>query len=156
VFSRARDAVRAAVQAQRAIADHVWPDGARPKVRMGIHAGDPELAGDRYVGLAVSRAARICAAGHGGQVLLSSAARSLLADDDRAALRPLGTYRLKDFSAPEPIYQVVGDGTPVKFPPLRAEGGSHRRRWFLVAAVAVVLVAAIVGAVVALTSGGSG
>ena len=156
VFSRARDAVRAAVQAQRAIADHVWPDGARPKVRMGIHAGEPELAGDRYVGLAVSRAARICAAGHGGQVLLSSSARSLLADDDRATLRPLGTYRLKDFSSPEPIYQVVVDGTPAKFPPLRAEGGSHRRRWFVVAAVAVALIAAIAGAVVALTSGGSG
>ena len=156
VFSRARDAVRAAVQAQRAIGDHSWPEGAEPRVRMGIHAGEPELAGDRYVGLAISRAARICAAGHGGQVLLSSSARSLLADDDRATLRPLGSYRLKDFSAPEPIYQVVIDGAPAKFPPLRAEGGSTRRRWLLVAAVALVLVAAIAAGVVLLTGASSG
>jgi class 3 adenylate cyclase/streptogramin lyase len=155
VFSRARDAVRAAVQAQRAIADHVWPDGSRPRVRMGIHAGEPELAGDRYVGLAVSRAARICAAGHGGQVLLSSSARSLLADDDQAKLRPLGSYSLKDFSAPEPIYQVVVDGGTAKFPPLRAEKGASRRRWLLLAA-ALVAVAAIAGAVILSTSGSSG
>ena len=155
-FSRARDAVRAAVQAQQSIADHVWAEGARPKVRMGIHAGEPELAGDRYVGLAVSRAARICAAGHGDQVLLSSAARSLLADDDRATLKPLGTYRLKDFSAPEPIYQVVIDGTSAKFPPLRAEGGSSRRRWLVIGVVGLVLVGAAAGAVIALMSGGSG
>ena len=157
VFSRARDAVRAAVQAQQALADHVWPEGAAPKVRMGIHAGEPELAGDRYVGLAVSRAARISAAGHGGQILLSSAARSLLADDDRMTLKPLGSYRLKDFSAPEPIYQVVVDGAPAKFPPLRAEGRSSRRRWFLVAAAAALVVAgAVAGGVIALSSGGSG
>ena len=156
VFSRARDAVRAAVQAQRAIADHAWPDGAAPRVRMGIHAGEPELAGDRYVGLAVSRAARICAAGHGGQVLLSSSARSLLADDDRATLKPLGSYRLKDFSAPEPIYQVVVDGASPKFPSLRAEGGSSRRRWLLAAAVALVLAGAVAGGVILLTRGSSG
>jgi class 3 adenylate cyclase len=155
VFSRARDAVRAAVQAQRAIADHVWPEGGEPRVRMGIHAGEPELAGDRYVGLAVSRAARICAAGHGGQILLSSSAQSLLADDDRAALKRLGSYSLKDFAAPEPIYQVVVDGAPAKFPPLRAEGRSSRRRWLLVGAVALLLAAAVVAAAVVLSSGGS-
>ena len=123
---------------------------------MGIHAGEPELAGDRYVGLAVSRAARICAAGHGGQVLLSSSARSLLADDDRATLKPLGIYRLKDFSAPEPIYQVVVDVGQPKFPPLRAEGGSSRRRWLGVVAAALVLAAAIAGGVVLVTGGSSG
>ena len=74
-FARARQAVAAAADAQRALADHGWPDGVQVKVRMGIHSGDPEVAGDRYVGLAVSRAARICACAHGGQVLLSSSAR---------------------------------------------------------------------------------
>jgi class 3 adenylate cyclase/streptogramin lyase len=156
VFSRARDAVRAAVQAQRAIADHVWPDGATPRVRMGIHAGEPELAGDRYVGLAVSRAARICAAGHGGQVLLSSSARSVLADDDQATLKPLGSYKLKDFSAPEALYQVVVDGGPAKFPALRTEGRSSRRRWLLIGVVVLALVGAVVGAAIGLSSGGSG
>jgi class 3 adenylate cyclase len=62
VFRRARDAVAAAASAQRALAAHAWPRGTSVSVRMGIHAGEPELAGDRYVGLAVARAARICAA----------------------------------------------------------------------------------------------
>jgi streptogramin lyase len=87
-------------------------------------------------------------------VLLSSSARSLLADDDRATLRPLGSYKLKDFAAPEPIYQAVIDGAPAKFPPLRAERPSSRRRWLLVAA-AVVVAAAVAGAVIALSSGSS-
>ena len=90
---------------------------------MGIHSGDPEVAGDRYVGLAVSRAARICACAHGGQVLLSSSARGLLSDHDQASLRPLGFYRLKDFSEPEPISQLVIDGLPSQFPPA-THGGS--------------------------------
>ena len=102
-FTRARHAVQAAADAQQAIAEHKWPDGAQVRVRMGIHSGDPELAGDRYVGLAVSRAARVCASAHGGQVLLSSSARALLSDHDRSGLRSLGFYRLKDFPEPEPI-----------------------------------------------------
>jgi len=154
VFPRTRDAVKAAVAAQRALAAHAWPEDAGPRVRMGIHAGEPDLAGDRYVGLAVSRAARICAAANGGQVLLSSSARSLLADDDRATLRSLGSYRLKDFSAPEPIYQVEIDGRPERFPPLRAERGTPRARW-LVLAAAFVLAAAVAGSVVLLTGGSS-
>ena len=70
--------------------------------------------------------------------------------------KPLGSYRLKDFSAPEPIYQVVLDGGPAKFPPIRAEGGPTRRRWFLLAVAVLVLVGAIAGALVALSSGGPG
>ncbi len=58
---------------------------------MGIHAGEPEVSGDRYVGLAVSRASRISAAGHGGQVLLSSSARALLGDDEETVLPALGS-----------------------------------------------------------------
>lgn len=156
-FPRARDAVSAAVQAQRALVGQAWPDGAQVKVRMGIHAGEPEVSGDRYVGLAVSRAARICAAAHGGQVLLSSTARALLADDERQALRPLGAHRLKDFAAPEPISQLVIDGLPSQFPPLRTEARPGRRRRLTVAAAALAVAGGIAAALaVTLTGGSSG
>jgi class 3 adenylate cyclase/streptogramin lyase len=153
VFGRARHAIQAAASAQRALAEHAWPDGVQVKVRMGIHAGDPEVAGDRYVGLAVSRAARICASAHGGQVLLSSSARALLADDQQAQLRKLGTYRLKDFAAPEPISQLVVDGLPARFPPLRTETRPSRRKRLLFAAGFLLVAGAIAGAVVAFTGG---
>jgi streptogramin lyase len=122
---------------------------------MGIHAGEPEVSGDRYVGLAVSRAARICAAGHGGQVLLSSAAQALLGDDERAAVNRLGSYRLKDFPAPEPISQLVIDGLPRQFPPLRTGAErerERRRRLLLLGAAVLVFAAAIAGAWVVLAS----
>jgi len=154
-FARARYAVAAAAAAQRALATHDWPDGVQVKVRMGIHSGDPEVAGDRYVGLAVSRAARICASAHGGQVLLSSSARALLSDHDQTALRTLGRYRLKDFAEPEPISQLVIDGLPSQFPPLRTEVAPNRARRLLVAAVGVLLAGAIAGVVLALTASGS-
>jgi class 3 adenylate cyclase/DNA-binding beta-propeller fold protein YncE len=153
-FSRARHAVQAAAEAQRAIADHAWPDGAQVKVRMGIHAGEPELAGDRYVGLAVSRAARICGTGHGGQVLLSESARGLLVEHvpDGVRLLDLGIYALKDFDRPEPITQLVVEGLPARFPPLRTGAGRRSRlRVGLASAVALLLVAAL--AVVVLTRG---
>src|SRR6266536_189670 len=70
-FPRAVDAVHAAVDAQQALAAYPWPEGAAVRVRMGLHTGEPTAADGRYVGLAVHRAARVGAAGHGGQVLLS-------------------------------------------------------------------------------------
>ena len=70
-FTRARDAVAAAVAAQRAHATHAWPPGAEMRVRMGLDTGEPTVGADRYVGLGIHRTARIMAAGHGGQVLLS-------------------------------------------------------------------------------------
>jgi class 3 adenylate cyclase/streptogramin lyase len=155
VFTRARHAVQAAAAAQRALAERAWPDGAQVRVRMGIHSGDPEVAGDRYVGLAVARAARICASAHGGQVLLSSSARALLSDYDRAALRPLGFHRLKDFEEPELLSQLVVDGLRSQFPPLRTQAKPSRRRWLLIGAAALALAGGIAGALVALTSGGS-
>ena len=155
VFTRAQDAVQAAATAQRALAGESWPTEAQVRVRMGIHAGDPEVAGDRYVGLAVSRAARICAAAHGGQVLLSSSARSLLADHDRAALLDLGLHRLKDFPEPESLSQLAIDGLPTRFPPLRTElQPVSRRRPLLLAAAALLSIAGITAAVFAVTSGG--
>ena len=157
-FARARQAVAAAADAQRALADHGWPDGVQVKVRMGIHSGDPEVAGDRYVGLAVSRAARICACAHGGQVLLSSSARALLSDHEQAALRSLGPHRLKDFTEPESISQLVVDGLPSQFPPLRTDAAPSRRRRRLPLVVGVVAAIVAVAAVVAvlLTGGSSG
>jgi class 3 adenylate cyclase len=71
-FARASDAIAAAVSAQRALASQRWPEGVDVRVRMGVHTGEAEVRQDDYVGLDVHRAARICAAGHGGQVLISS------------------------------------------------------------------------------------
>jgi class 3 adenylate cyclase len=102
-FPRARDAVGAAVTAQRALTKHSWPDGASLQVRMGLHTGEPISNTDRYVGLDVHRAARIGAAGHGGQILLSDAVSGLAARDlpPGVSLRDLGTHRLKDLREPE-------------------------------------------------------
>ena len=74
-FPRAKDAISAAVDAQRAVAEQTWPQGAELHVRMGVHTGEPTVGEERYVGLGVHRAARICAAGHGGQVLVSQTTR---------------------------------------------------------------------------------
>ena len=111
-FRRAKDAVAAAITCQRRLAEHAWPDGTELRVRMGIHTGEPAAAGERYVGLGVHRAARICAAGHGGQVLLSQTARELLRDDPipDVSLRDLGEHRLKDMDDPERLYQLVAPG----------------------------------------------
>jgi class 3 adenylate cyclase len=79
VFPTARSAVLAAVEGQLAIGAHAWPDGIAIRDRMGLHTGEPRAASEGYVGLDVHRAARICAAGHGGQILISQTTRSLAA-----------------------------------------------------------------------------
>ena len=120
-FRRVGDAVAAAVAAQRALAEHPWPDGSEVRLRMGIHAGEPHVSEERYVGLGVHRAARICAAAHGGQVLLSNAAAAVLADSELKGieLRELGARSLKDFERPERLHQLVIAGLPSAFPPPR-------------------------------------
>ncbi len=120
-FPAAADAVVAAVTAQRALAGHPWPDGVSVRVRMGLHTGEPINIGERYIGVDVHRAARVGAAAHGGQVLLSRTTADLVA---RAlpvgvALRDLGPHRLKDLEHPEHLYQLVVEGLPADFPPLR-------------------------------------
>jgi len=123
-FRRAKDAVGAALTAQRALAEHAWPDGVQLRVRMGMHTGEPVVGGERYVGLGVHRAARISAAGHGGQVLVSQATQTLLEDEEEdldVFLRDLGEQRLKDLDRPVRLYQVAADGLPTEFPPLRHE-----------------------------------
>ena len=97
-FSSAKDALTAAVATQRAIAVHAWPEGARVHIRMGLHTGEPLRTETGYVGMDVHRAARICAAGHGGQILLSQTMRDLVEGDlpKDVSLRDLGRHRLKD------------------------------------------------------------
>jgi YVTN family beta-propeller protein len=121
VFRRATDAVAAAVDAERALAAHIWPDGVEVRVRMGLHTGEPALGGEGYSGLGVHRTARIAAAGHGGQVLVSETTRGLIEGEEPSGvtLRDLGPQVLKDFEQPQRLYQVVVEGLPADFPPLR-------------------------------------
>jgi class 3 adenylate cyclase len=123
-FARARDAVAAAVSAQRRLAAEEWPDGLKLSVRMSLHTGEPVVGEEGYVGIDVVRAARICAAGHGGQVLLSAATATLVgtALPDGVRERDLGEHRLKDIDQPERIYQLEVDGLQSTFPPLRTHG----------------------------------
>jgi class 3 adenylate cyclase len=121
-FPRARDAVAGAVAAQRALADHGWPDGAEVKVRMGLHTGEPSVGEEGYLGMDVVRAARICSAGHGGQILLSETTRALIGNDlpEGVSVVDLGQQNLKDVQH-ERIFQLALDGGPKSFPPLKAE-----------------------------------
>jgi class 3 adenylate cyclase len=118
-FPRARDAVAGAVAAQRALGEHDWPENKEVRVRMGIHTGEPSVGDEGYLGLDVVRAARICSAGHGGQILLSETTRALLGNDvpDGVVIVDLGQQHLKDVQH-ERIYQLAIDGDQ-QFPPLK-------------------------------------
>jgi class 3 adenylate cyclase len=120
-FARARDGVNAAAAAQEAVRTHAWPDGLELRVRMGLHTGEPAVGEEGYLGLDVVRAARLCAAAHGGQVLLSETTRALLRGDEpeHVELRDLGEHRFKDLPHPERVYQLVAPGLPERFPVLR-------------------------------------
>jgi predicted ATPase/class 3 adenylate cyclase len=128
VFESAIAAVGCCVAGQRALARHDWPDGVTVRVRMGLHSGEPTRHEDNYVGLDVHRAARIAAAAHGGQVVLSDATRHLVESRLAAdvSLRDLGWHRLKDIEAPERIYQLVVAGLPDRFPSLKSLGAQSR------------------------------
>ena len=126
VFTRASDAVAAALAAQRALATYASREGANVRVRMGIHTGEPSVGAAGYTGLDVHRAARIAAAGHGGQVLVSEATRNLLIDEaDGFTLKELGSYRLAGFPRPERIFQLVASDLDAEFPPLRTSAPGH-------------------------------
>ena len=122
VFPSAGDAVKAAVAAQRAMSTHQWPGGTMVRVRMGLHTGEARVAGTGYVSMNVHRAARICAAAHGGQILLSDATHALVARDlpEGISLRDLGEHRLKDLAHPHRLFQVVVPDLSTEFPPLRS------------------------------------
>src|SRR5262245_40062761 len=112
-FTSARDAVAAAVAAQRALATNHWPDGVGLKVRMGLHTGEPSVGDEGYLGLDVVRAARIGAAAHGGQILVSETTRALLGNDlpDGVSVVDLGQQRLKDVQHKR-NYQMAPNGDP--------------------------------------------
>ncbi len=121
VFPEAGAAVAATIDAQRALVAHAWPDDGLVRVRMGLHSGEAHLAGDDYGGFDVSRVARIAAAGHGGQIVLSEPTR-LLAEavlTDGVDVRDLGRHVLRDVPAPERLFQLDIPGLPQNFPSLR-------------------------------------
>ena len=120
-FSRAQDAVTAAVQTQQALAEQDWSGSARPRVRIAIHTGEPSHVGEGYIGLALHRVARICSAGHGGQVLLSATTRDLIEDHlpPGVAFIDLGEHRLKDLDRPERIVHLLIEGVPPVFTSLK-------------------------------------
>ena len=121
-FQSARDAVATAVAAQLSVNAHAWPPGVAVRVRMGLHTGTPTSAGGHYVGLDVHRAARICASGHGGQILLSLETGRLVEDNPPSgvSLRDQGSHRLKDLQQPEKLFQVLHRELPDQFPPLKS------------------------------------
>jgi DNA-binding NarL/FixJ family response regulator/class 3 adenylate cyclase len=115
VFDRPEAGAAAAVDAQRAFMAHTWPGKERIRVRIGLHCGEAESADDDYVGIDVHRASRICQAAHGGQVLASAE----VASSAGPLARDLGTFDFRGLGRSEQIYQLVADGLPEEFPPLR-------------------------------------
>lgn len=124
-FSRAQDGVLAAMAAQRQLAAHQWPESETLAVRMALHTGEPMATTTGYVGVDVHRAARLCAAGYGGQILLSETTRQLVATNLPAdvTLRDLGVHRLKDMQQGEHIYQVIVPDLPSDFPAIKTLAG---------------------------------
>jgi YVTN family beta-propeller protein len=160
-FRRAKDAVAAAVAIQRDLAAHEWPEDAPVKVRIGLHTGEPHVGDQRYVGMGVNKAARIGAAGHGGQVLLSRTTRDLVEDEvpPGVTIRDLGERRLKDLDRPEQLSQLVIEGLPDRFAELNTldvELRHKRRRMYVGAALIGVLAAAVAIPVFALGQGTGG
>ena len=126
VFATVTDAINAAAQMQRALAEHRDQSGIELWVRMGLHTGEAQLVGDNYGGLDVHRAARISAAAHGGQVLLSAATAHQVQRssrlDDGIRILDLGIFRLKDLAESEQLFQLCIEGLPADFPPPSALG----------------------------------
>ena len=114
VFDGAETAAAAALAIQRAFVAQRWHADERVRVRIGVHSGDAEAVGGGYVGIDVHRASRICQAGHGGQVLVSEEAAGGL-----SGATELGVFEFRGLRGPERIFQLVADGLPSEFPPLR-------------------------------------
>jgi predicted ATPase/class 3 adenylate cyclase len=121
-FDDASAAIAAAATVQVRLAAQAWPEGAEVRVRIGVHSGEGRLAGTDYVGIDVHRAARIAAAGHGGQILVSDATRALAERQlpTGLSLLDLGEHGLKDLPEREHLFQLVIAGLPSKFPPIRS------------------------------------
>ncbi|HZM80607.1 MAG TPA: adenylate/guanylate cyclase domain-containing protein [Candidatus Limnocylindrales bacterium] len=120
-FGSARDAVKAAVAAQHALAKHAWPADVEVRVRMGLHTTEPHATADGFVGLGVHRASRICDAAHGGQIFVSGATAGIVEDAELPGveLLDLGEHKLKGLPRPQQLYQLTAPGLPAAFPPPR-------------------------------------
>jgi predicted ATPase/class 3 adenylate cyclase len=121
VFRSPTGALAAAVHAQRSLSSTDWPDSHAVRVRMGLHTGEAVLVGEQYMGIDIHLAARIAAAAHGGQVLLSEITRTLIEGSlpDGVSLRDLGRHRLKDIEQPARLWDLVIDGLPSEFPTIK-------------------------------------
>lgn len=127
-FDSARSAVAAAVGAQLALATFTWPVDAEVRVRMGLHTAEPHLGDDGYVGMGVHRAARICDAARGGQILVSNATAGIIEDADPTGveLLDLGEHRLKGLPRVQRLFQLTVLSLPSKFgPPRTAEAAAQ-------------------------------
>jgi class 3 adenylate cyclase len=119
-FARAGDAAMAALAIQRSLRDQTWPTKESVRVRVGIHSGSPARTETGYVGLPVNTAARVCNAGHGGQILVSGATRDeLVKAEVEIELMSLGTFELHGLPRAEELLQVIVADLPSEFPPLR-------------------------------------
>ena len=129
VFRQPARALDAAVAIQRSLVKREWPDAAEVCVRIGIHTGRTTLSETGYVGVAVHTAARVCSAGHGGQILLSSASREAVegSQADGVVFRTLGRYALAGLPDPESLFQVQAADLRVKFPKLRTTAVTRSR-----------------------------
>jgi class 3 adenylate cyclase len=129
VFSEPARALDAAVTLQRALRTREWPNGEEVCVRVGLHTGRTTLSDTGYVGVAVHIAARVCSAGHGGQILVSSASHAALKGSASGGItfRTLGRYTLAGLSEPEALFQVRGADLRARFPKLRTTAVAARR-----------------------------
>jgi len=126
VFERAAAALDTALAVERTVRDRAWPEGVEVRLRTGLHSGRPTLTDTGYVGLAVHTVARICSAAHGGQILLSTAARDAVGRSRPTGtrLRSLGSHRLRGLRDPQVLFQVEAAGLPARYPPPRTQGDS--------------------------------
>src|SRR5947207_6861038 len=122
-FHTASDALAAALEAQRALHREPWPEAAKLRVRMALHSGAVELRDGDYFGAPLNRVARLLAAGHGGQTLLSEVTHDLCRDQlpPLASVKALGSHGLKDLGRPETVFQVCHPDLPQSFPPLKTQ-----------------------------------
>ena len=130
VFERAGAGVEAAVAVERDLAAREWTDGLEVRIRIGVHSGQPTLTETGYIGLAVHTTARICAAAHGGQIVVSAATRTAIGTSPPAGVRfrGLGHHRLSGLPDPEMLFQVQASGLRARFPPPRPPRRTRQRR----------------------------
>jgi class 3 adenylate cyclase len=124
VFTRAEAGLNAALAMQRRLLARAWPEESQVRIRVGLHSGSPTLTDSGYVGMVVNTAARVCFAGHGGQIVLTAEARDAIQASSPAgiALKDLGLHHLQGLPSPVALFQVMADDLPSEFEPPRTQG----------------------------------